>query len=70
MIMFIPYSFSRKISWILILNYDASVLINTKAENEEECYLSDIWKDICNQANVEYDETLCVWKWYCSQLVR
>jgi hypothetical protein len=38
-------------------DYDASVLINTKAENEEECYLSDIWKDMCLQANVEYDET-------------
>ncbi len=37
--------------------YDASVLINNKAENEEECYLSDIWKDMCLQANVEYDET-------------
>ena len=38
-------------------NYDASELINSKAELEEDCYLSDIWKDMCDKANVEYDET-------------
>lgn len=38
-------------------NYDASLIINEKAELEETCYLSDIWHDMCNQAGVEYDET-------------
>lgn len=38
-------------------NYDASEIINEKIENEEVCYLSDIWKDMCNRANVEYDDT-------------
>lgn len=37
-------------------NYDASGIINSKHENEEVCYLSDIWKDMCNQAGVEYDD--------------
>lgn len=37
-------------------NYDASGIISLKEQEEEECYLSDIWKDMCNQANVEYDE--------------
>ena len=38
-------------------DYDASGIINEKAELEEDCYLSDIWKDMCIQANVEYDDT-------------
>lgn len=38
-------------------NYDASVIIDEKKELEETCYLSDIWKDMCNQAGVEYDDT-------------
>jgi hypothetical protein len=54
-------------------DYDASVLINSKAELEEDCYLSDIWKDMCLQANVEYDETYVfendiVVTWYDSRV--
>lgn len=37
-------------------NYDASGLIREKQENEEICYLSDIWHHMCSQAGVEYDE--------------
>ncbi|HHX69329.1 MAG TPA: hypothetical protein GX708_14940, partial [Gallicola sp.] len=37
-------------------NYDASGIINAKHENEEVCYLSDIWHDMCVQAGVEYDD--------------
>lgn len=37
-------------------NYDASVIIDEKKELEETCYLSDIWKDMCGQANIEYDD--------------
>ena len=37
-------------------NYDASSIIQEKAELEETCYLSDVWKDMCSQAGVEYDE--------------
>src|SRR5574344_611652 len=54
-------------------DYDASVLINSKAELEEDCYLSDIWKDMCLQAGVEYDETYVfendiVVTWYDSRV--
>lgn len=38
-------------------DYDASELIQEKKDNEEECYLSDIWHDMCDKADVEYDET-------------
>lgn len=38
-------------------NYDAKPLIDLKKENEETCYLSDIWHDMCSQAGVEYDDT-------------
>lgn len=37
--------------------YDASEIINAKAELEETCYLSDIWHDMCDKADVEYDDT-------------
>lgn len=37
-------------------NYDAKPLIDLKKENEEPCYLSDIWHDMCMQAGVEYDD--------------
>src|SRR5574344_1761892 len=54
-------------------DYDASVLINSKAELGEDCCLSDIWKDMCNKANVEYDETYVfendiVVTWYDSRV--
>ena len=54
-------------------NYDASVLINEKAENGEDCYLSDIWHDMCLQAGIEYDETYVfendiVVTWYDSRV--
>jgi hypothetical protein len=54
-------------------DYDASVLINSKAELEEDCYLSDIWKDMCLQAGVEYDETYVfendiIVNWYDSRV--
>ena len=54
-------------------DYDASELINSKAELGEDCYLSDIWKDMCLQAGVEYDETYVfendiVVNWYDSRV--
>src|SRR5574344_1406775 len=54
-------------------DYDASVLINSKAELGEDCHLSDIWHDMCNKANVEYDETYVfendiVVTWYDSRV--
>src|SRR5574344_382106 len=54
-------------------NYDASELINSKAELEEDCYLSDIWHDMCDKANVEYDDTYVfendiVVTWYDSRV--
>jgi hypothetical protein len=35
--------------------YDASEIIEEKASNEEDCYLSDILADICEKAGVELD---------------
>jgi hypothetical protein len=54
-------------------DYDASILINAKAELEEDCYLSDIWHDMCDKAGVEYDETYVfendiVVTWYDSRV--
>ncbi|HHX69510.1 MAG TPA: hypothetical protein GX708_15870, partial [Gallicola sp.] len=42
----------------LNFNYDASEIINEKAELEEDCYLSDILADICNQAGIELDDSI------------
>src|SRR5574344_2026079 len=54
-------------------DYDASVLINSKAELGEDCYLSDIWKDMCLKANVDYDDNYIfendiVVNWYDSRV--
>ena len=38
-------------------NYDANTIIQSKIALEETCYLSDIWKDMCSQAGVDYDDT-------------
>lgn len=35
--------------------YDASEIIEEKASNEEDCYLSDILADMCEKAGVELD---------------
>jgi hypothetical protein len=35
--------------------YDASEIIQEKADNEEDCYLSDILADMCEKAGVELD---------------
>ena len=42
----------------LNFNYDASGIINEKAELEEDCYTSDILADICNQAGIELDDSI------------
>jgi hypothetical protein len=54
-------------------DYDASELINSKAELGEDCYLSDIWKDMCLKANVDYDDNYIfendiVVNWYDSRV--
>ena len=38
-------------------DYDAKPLIEEKINSGEECYLSDIWHDMCIKAGVVYDET-------------
>lgn len=53
------YNYTLKDALVnLNFNYDASILIEQKKENEEETYLQDIFEDILTRANIETDYVL------------